>query len=273
MLRRRWCRRSGGNDNNNNNNNNNVATKQYSVQSKKLCCCWQTNKCLSPFQVLKLSPCISMCFSFPWQNFTILLQQRNWECFGIIMFENTKPGLRRAFATDVQTLIRLEKWMESQETFAHSKPSQHNLNMNVWKNSDFFSLHILILKTKSENDTPFLTTLHQNKKSPIETSKSQLSSGLSSMMPLTRCCHQIVSHNCTKEQQRQKQQPTSVLPRPDDRIEDYKLILQLMQETSPVTTAVYTKDYSWSAHMINQTISTLQKLIPAFYVEMLLLYN
>jgi len=93
------------------------------------------------------------------------------------------------------------------------------------------------------------------------------------MMPLTRCCLQILSHNCTKEQQRQKQQPTSVLPRPDDRIEDYKLILQLMQETSPVIMAVYTKDYSWSAHMINQTISTLQKLIPAFYVEMLLSYD
>jgi hypothetical protein len=45
------------------------------------------------------------------------------------------------------------------------------------------------------------------------------------------------------------------------------------KEKSPVIMAVYTKDYSWSAHMINQTISTLQKLIPAFCVEMLLSYN
>ncbi len=118
-----------------------------------------------------------------------------------------------------------------------------------------------------------MTTLDQNKKNPTETSKNQLSSGLLRMMPLTRCCLQIVSHNCTKEQQWQKQQPTSVLPRLGDRIEDYKLILQLVQETSPVRMAVYTKDYSWSAHTINQTISTLQKLIPAFYVEMLLSYN
>jgi hypothetical protein len=70
-----------------------------------------------------------------------------------------------------------------------------------------------------------------------------------------------------------KVQPASVLPRSADRIEDYKHILQLMQEKSPVIMAVYTKDYSWSAHMINQTISTLQKLIPAFCIEMLLSYN
>lgn len=70
-----------------------------------------------------------------------------------------------------------------------------------------------------------------------------------------------------------KVQPTSVLPKSADRIEDYKLILQLMQEKPPVIMAIYTKDYSWSAHMINQTISTLQKLIPAFRVEMLLSYD
>jgi hypothetical protein len=91
--------------------------------------------------------------------------------------------------------------MENLQTFARPKPCQHNLNMNVWKNGGFFSLHILIQKIKSKNATPFLTTLDQNKKSPTETSKSQLSSGLLRMMPLTRCCLQIVSHNCTKEQQ------------------------------------------------------------------------
>ncbi len=71
------------------------------------------------------------------------------------------------------------------------KPSQHNLNMNVWEDGGFFfSPYILIQKIKLENHTPFLTTLHPNKNSPIETSKSQFSSASSHLAYRVWCLWQ-----------------------------------------------------------------------------------
>ncbi len=93
------------------------------------------------------------------------------------MFENAQESV----ATDVQTLIVSKKWMENLETFACvlNPPNTTWTWMFGKMVVSFFSPYILIQKIKLENHTPFLTTLHPNKNSPIETSKSQFSSASS----------------------------------------------------------------------------------------------